>query len=58
MSPLREAVMDRNTTAPVTTPTVPKTAPVTRPERRLNPERICPDQIHRTIRRILPDLPL
>ena len=48
-----------NTTTPATpVRTRPTVDPVTKPERRLNPERICPDQIHRTVRRILPDLPL
>jgi len=48
--------------SPVTTPTpvrtpIPETAPDPNPDRRLEPERVCPSQksrIGRTIRRVLP----
>lgn len=42
------------TTTPITTPT---TAPATEPMRRMEPERVCPNQrsrIGETVRRLLP----
>lgn len=45
------------TKAPPTPTKKPSPQPMTEPVRRLNPERICPDQIHRVTRRILPELP-
>ncbi len=32
--------------------TIPKTVPETTPQRRLEPERICPDQKQKIVRRI------
>lgn len=43
--------------APVETPVKPQTAPQTEPMRRMEPEKVCPDQrgrIAETIRRLLP----
>ena len=37
--------------------TKPLTDPTVRPERRFSPERVCPAQIERVVRRILPELP-
>ena len=35
----------------------PAINPVEEPERRFSPSRVCPSQIERVIRRILPELP-